>query len=637
EIWQIGGSTTTQTVSETSATFTGLSSRTTYFLSVRALNGDGVLTTASPVISTATPGLSAPASLSAAALGVSSITWSWPDVTDKDGFRVVSSTGGNISGDLSPNTLAWTETGLSTNTATSRRVVVFFTSLVSTSPLAAAYTLAATPTSFALAGVHFTSMTVVWAANTNPAGTTTYRAEIWQIGGATTTQTLSITSATFTGLSAATTYYLSVRPANGDGVLSAPAGPLTAATFSNAPAAFAAAAQGVSSITWTWNGVSGAIRYNFYPSTGGTAIAVAANSLTLVKLSTNTAYSGRVSATNSSGEGLLSSAATAYTLAAPPTGFALVEVHFTSVTVSWAANTNPAGTTTYRAEIWKSGSAATAQTVSWTSATFSNLTGGGTYFMTVGALSGGGELSASGITLSTVTQRQLSTQTVVNSGGAGSVNFVPPTGRIELNLPPGSFQETVTLTLEIPSDFPSAPSAAGRLQGTRVGIEITADKPLQPAQIATLSISYRDADVAGLDENKLILARYDAGASLWVPLVSVPDTAQNKVTGRTDHFSLFQVMQSSPALTVLNPKIFPNPLRPALGHGEMKFADLPAGASIRIYTVAGELVQELQSNAAGIASWNGRNRSGEKAASGVYFVFIEKDGERKTFKAAVQR
>ena len=69
----------------------------------------------------------------------------------------------------------------------------------------------------------------------------------------------------------------------------------------------------------------------------------------------------------------------------------------------------------------------------------------------------------------------------------------------------------------------------------------------------------------------------------------------------------------------------------------MTFSNLPAGTRLRIYTLTGEKVRELATNASGMAFWDGRNGAGAGVASGVYFVFASGAGSQHVFKIAVQR
>jgi hypothetical protein len=84
-------------------------------------------------------------------------------------------------------------------------------------------------------------------------------------------------------------------------------------------------------------------------------------------------------------------------------------------------------------------------------------------------------------------------------------------------------------------------------------------------------------------------------------------------------------------------QVFPNPMRPSQNHTGINFTQLPLGARLRIYTLTGEKVNELSADAVGHATWDGTNQAGQKAASGVYIVFVQGAGETKTLKVAIQR
>ncbi|MCX5790146.1 MAG: hypothetical protein NTX64_16810 [Elusimicrobia bacterium] len=58
---------------------------------------------------------------------------------------------------------------------------------------------------------------------------------------------------------------------------------------------------------------------------------------------------------------------------------------------------------------------------------------------------------------------------------------------------------------------------------------------------------------------------------------------------------------------------------------------------MRIYTLRGELVNNLTTDASGLARWNATNQSGGSVASGVYFVLIKGAGAKRTIEVTVQR
>jgi uncharacterized repeat protein (TIGR01451 family) len=176
-----------------------------------------------------------------------------------------------------------------------------------------------------------------------------------------------------------------------------------------APVGLAGTALGTSSITWSWNAISTATGYQFYPSTGGAPIVLSGTVVTQTRLSTNTAFGGRVSALFAGGAGLLSDYATAYTLAAVPVAAAFSGVGAAGLTANWTANGNPAGTT-YTAVLSTGASPATNgfagnATVVTTalSASFTGLNPGTAYYAAVSAQNGGGVPTAYASLASTVT------------------------------------------------------------------------------------------------------------------------------------------------------------------------------------------------------------------------------------------
>ena len=84
-------------------------------------------------------------------------------------------------------------------------------------------------------------------------------------------------------------------------------------------------------------------------------------------------------------------------------------------------------------------------------------------------------------------------------------------------------------------------------------------------------------------------------------------------------------------------QIYPNPMRPSQGHTGINFTQLPPGARLRIYTLAGEKVNDLSADSVGHATWDGNNQAGQKAASGIYLVYVQESGTTKMLKVGIQR
>ena len=257
--------------------------------------------------------------------------------------------------------------------------------------------------------------------------------------------------ATFSSLSWSTTYYAEVS--------TSPTGPFTnlgstSTIIAPAPSNFTGTTQGISSITWTWNAISGATGYDFYPSTGGAPISLTATSLTQTGLSTNTSYGAQIAAFDSTEEGPLSTLVSTHTLSAPPTGFIFSQVFTSSLTVSWLPNTNPAGTS-YQIEYWQAtGSTVTVSTTALQKS-ITGLSSGTTYYLTVNAINGSSTIAPSGIVLSTVTVPAAPTGfsgavlgissiswTWNASTGATGYEFYPSTGGAPISLMATSLTQT---------------------------------------------------------------------------------------------------------------------------------------------------------------------------------------------------
>ena len=93
----------------------------------------------------------------------------------------------------------------------------------------------------------------------------------------------------------------------------------------------------------------------------------------------------------------------------------------------------------------------------------------------------------------------------------------------------------------------------------------------------------------------------------------------------------------SPSDTVAVARAYPNPARPDLGHTEMVIDRLPEGARVRVYTLRGEFIRELDAGFLGEARWDLKNESGRLVASGVYLVLAQGVGGTERLKVAVER
>lgn len=158
---------------------------------------------------------------------------------------------------------------------------------------------------------------------------------------------------------------------------------------------------------------------------------------------------------------------------------------------------------------------------------------------------------------------------------------------------------------------------------------------------ATLVIPYKDEDNDGkidgtnIPEKRLIALCHRRGWRTWKRDFGVKvDEVNNIFTITTRHLSIFGLF--TPIVVDLsNIIVYPNPFKPHLGHTGIYFKGLTEKTTIKIYNIAGELVRKIE-NVDGETTWDARNNSGNKVASGVYIYLITNDkGNKRTGKLAV--
>lgn len=282
-----------------------IASGATYYWSLKVRDGAGLLSSAwsteQSIFAPAPPfGIF---NLTGSALGTSSITWSWDDVTGEDGYRILDPSDVNLSGDLPANTTFWTETSLSTNTSYSRRLAAFNSGGTSTSTAVTRYTQAAPPTGTSIVWVTTTSIRAGWNVNTNPSGTefeavvSTTADFLPQTPGG---WSVDATSVTISGLSANTTYHLRVHARNGDLVETAYDVLVATSTNANQPANTMVNSVSPTSVSLSWDpqGNRTGTEYEVQRSTDGSSYASVAlptsTSLTDTGLIPSTTYWYRV-------------------------------------------------------------------------------------------------------------------------------------------------------------------------------------------------------------------------------------------------------------------------------------------------------------------------------------------------------
>ena len=207
-------------------------------------------------------------------------------------------------------------------------------------------------------------------------------------------------------------------------------------------------------------------------------------------------------------------------------------------------------------------------------------------------------------------------------------------------IPARTFREDVKIDAKQHSALAPANSYIRELTHTNIGVLIDAQGK-KPEKEIELRIPYNESDITGMNEESLVISRYDEEKNIWVPLKSKVDSKNKQIIVYINHLSVYAIMGTANAAKAFDDvKYYPNPIQPSKGlnYAKMNFSNMSAGTRIKIYTILGQIVRELESDASGMAVWDGKNKAGEKAASGVYIVYMEdRDGNKKRIKVAVER
>ncbi|MEK7233824.1 MAG: kelch repeat-containing protein [Elusimicrobiota bacterium] len=202
---------------------------------------------------------------------------------------------------------------------------------------------------------------------------------------------------------------------------------------------------------------------------------------------------------------------------------------------------------------------------------------------------------------------------------------------VQIRAPAQTFPSDVTVTV---SSF--LPTGTLCPNATDIAFSIIASPALQPIGSLYLTFDFAAAELGTIPASRALLLRYDPGSNTCVPLETIVDTANGKMTARINHLSLFQVGQVPLTNTVGTARLFPNPFYTARD-GFLTIDNIPPGARVRIFTLRGEQVLDVKANSTGLLTWSATNGSGRSVASGVYLVMVESGGTKKILKLAVIR
>ncbi len=609
------------------------------------------------------------------ALGVSSITWTWPSDGTATGYRVLSTTspGANISGDMaalpSGSTNAFILTGLSTNTFMSVVVEAYNGAATADAPASNVLTLAAVPSGTMLLSSNNNQVTLSWVTDGNPTGPgqVTYQVNWTTAAGIgilfSTNPSVNVVNdsatATVGALPGGMTINFDVQALNSSGV---PSGfDVTVTTTipylqNQSIISSATFADGISSITWYWSASTGAIAYQLFSATNG-AVSPVLSSSTLVYTQTgllpNTNYTDYVYA-YSVPTSTSSAPYALYTLAAPTTHLMLLglslppAVQTPTESISWGANGNPAFTS-YNVLWWTDLTSTITFSTGTTSALVPGLYGGSTVYFTVQSYNNNGSTAAYDDTyFATIPSTTFATAAqILPVGYAGIVTFVVPSpngglGVLSAQISSGTFAVPVTINVSTPAVGSGFPAVGGAVSDLPIPIHLTISaldtlgNPQQPSQAILLTLNYTILNSAA-NGTTLSIARFDATHGVWMPLATTKQ-AGGGLAAVTDHLSSFAVVSVAAAGDLSSITVGPNPLRPIVNPGSvMTFRNLPAGCRVRIFSYIGEKIVDMVADGGGVVAWNGRNHVGSFVASGIYIVLIEGGGTKKKMRVAIER
>jgi uncharacterized repeat protein (TIGR01451 family) len=118
--------------------------------------------------------------------------------------------------------------------------------------------------------------------------------------------------------------------------------------------------------------------------------------------------------------------------------------------------------------------------------------------------------------------------------------LVSANGRVRVHFPPGAVRKSALATVRearrLDGDLPDEPFYQFELEAqeeTSARAMTSFERPL------TVTLTYTEGQVAGLNEDSLRLVYWDDAQGKWVPLPSQVDAVRNVISARVDHFSLY--------------------------------------------------------------------------------------------------
>jgi hypothetical protein len=261
------------------------------------------------------------------------------------------------------------------------------------------------------------------------------------------------------------------------------------------------------------------------------------------------------------------------------------------------------------------------------SATNPGGTGAATLVFTVYLALSSGTVSASGTTL---TLPQVYPQVT-------SINVFVPPGAFPADTPISAGIDAAALPAPVTNEAPSITPF-----GANVGLILNANG-LQPTTPVTITLAYDFTQIPpGQNESRLQLWRYDPTALQWTLVPSQDNASDHVLTAQTPHFSTFSPFFVAAGTDVSDVQVFPQPWE--IGDASSQYwssvltlSGLPGGATVKIFTIRGELVWDGTAAGSGVLTWDGNNRFGRRVASGTYYASFQNGGQTKVRRLVIIR
>ncbi len=536
-----------------------------------------------------------PSNFSGLSLGVSSITWSWTKVNHPTGFIVESSTGGALSSQLNQAATSWIEVGLSTNSVYTRLVRAVTDVGQADSATASRYTDATSASNLGFTDVAVTSLTVTWALNTNPVGTTFVleRSTNDAVYVSLATNTLAaLVPYADTGLTPDKLYYYRVKAVNGDGKIVSTIVKVSTQTLPiPPPSVFTIAPSTVNNLGVKSFSLTGA---NI--QAGAVARLKRSSTIVIPALTSNVVSQSAMTASFD----LTGAWALPWDVEIENTdGRYSITSGFNLLTVQDATSTGAVTIRNYTASV-----------------SLNFATGGGetSVFFPANAIPSDARIYVSVDPVGT----PLKVDPATIASAAGTL--------AGLTLVPNTIREFAAYTSQgtYTASFGGAPSIAINYPDTNSDGIID-------------SLSFRAAN--------LHLATLNETSQTWQLVQGARiDTANKRVTSTVNHFSVYALFASPASASLAEAKVYPSPWKigssTRFDAASLMITNLTESGTIRIYTLGMHLVKELTYGIsdAGSLSWDGRSSEGEQVKSGVYLINIESSsGESKTIKLGIER